>query len=369
MKILVTGAGGFIGKNLTVQLGVVGGVEILRYGRDSTRADLLLALSEVDWICHLAGVNRPEDEAEFARVNTDLTRTLCDLAQGSGRPVPIIFTSSVHVERDNAYGASKLAAEQVLLEYSNQTGAPVAIFRLPHVLGKWCRPNYNSVIATFCYNIARDLPIRIDDRSFELNLVFIDDLVDSFYAIMAGGQDDSGPYREVTPSYPITVGELADQIQAFRDSRTSLVSERVGTGLTRALYATYESYLPVEDFTVPLVTLGDERGVFVEMMKTHDSGQFSFFTAHAGVTRGGHYHHSKSEKFLVLKGQARFRFRHVLTDESHEVFTSGDEPVLVETIPGWTHDITNVGDDEMIVMLWASEIFAHDRPDTHVCPL
>jgi UDP-2-acetamido-2,6-beta-L-arabino-hexul-4-ose reductase len=378
MKILVTGAEGFIGKNLTAQLSVISGVEILRHGRKSTDDDLLSTIGEADWICHLAGVNRPEDEGDFKRVNEDFTRTLCDLVQASGRPVPIIFASSVHVKRDNAhgssklsaaYGASKLAAEAIIIEYSQKTGVPVYIFRLPHVIGKWCRPNYNSVIATFCYNIARDLPIRVDDPSYQLNLVYIDDLVDAFYGTMLGDNDDSGPYREVTPTYPITVGELADQIRAFKDSRTSLISEPVGVGRTRVLNATYLSYLPIEALTVPLVQHADERGVFVEMLKTHDSGQFSFFTAHPGVTRGGHYHHSKSEKFLVIKGKARFRFQHILTDEQHEVFTSGDEPMIVETIPGWAHDITNVGDSELIVMLWANEVFDRDRPDTYSFPL
>ena len=369
MKILVTGAGGFIGKNLTAQLSLISGIEILRHGRKSTHDDLLSALREADWVCHLAGVNRPEDGSEFHRVNTDFTRTLCDLLQASGRSVPIIFASSVHVEKNNAYGLSKLEAEGILLDYSQQVGTPVYIFRLPHVIGKWCLPNYNSVIATFCHNIARDIPIRVDDPSYQLNLVYIDDLVSSFYAIMVGDDDDLGSLREVTPSYPITVGELADQIQAFKDSRTSLVSEPVGAGLTRALNATYLSYLPVEAFTTPLVQHADERGVFVEMLKTLDSGQFSFFTAHPGVTRGGHYHHSKSEKFLVIRGNAQFRFQHILTNEQHEIFTSGDEPMIVETIPGWAHDITNVGDNELIVMLWANEIFDRDRPDTYAFQL
>ena len=369
MKILVTGAGGFIGKNLTAQLSLISGIEILRHGRKSTHDDLLSALREADWVCHLAGVNRPEDDAEFKRVNTDFTHTLCDLVQASGRAIPIIFASSVHVKKDNAYGRSKLAAEEILLEYSEETGVPVHIFRLPHVIGKWCRPNYNSVIATFCYNIARDLPIRVDDPNYQLNLVYIDDLVDAFYAIMSSGSDYPGSYREVTPNYPITVGELADQIRAFKDSRTSLISEPVGVGRTRVLNATYLSYLPIEALTVPLVQHADERGVFVEMLKTHDSGQFSFFTAHPGVTRGGHYHHSKSEKFLVIKGNAQFRFQHILTNEQYEIFTSGDEPMIVETIPGWAHDITNVGENELIVMLWANEIFDPDCPDTYSFPL
>ncbi|MBC8285611.1 MAG: SDR family oxidoreductase [Nitrospinae bacterium] len=366
MKVLVTGSNGFIGKNLATQLAVRGDFEILHYNRESTPDGLRLAVEKADFICHMAGVNRPENVDEFARINTGLTETLCHTVQKSGRHVPIIFASSVHVEQDNPYGASKLAAEQALLTHSEKTGIPVYIFRLPHVFGKWGKPDYNSVVATFCYNIAHDLPIQIDDSSYSLNLVYIDDLVATFVRIMVGNEAAS---CEVEPSYTISVGELADQIRAFRASRGTLVSERVGDGLIRALYSTYVSYLSPKDFAYEVPNHADSRGVFVEMLKTRDSGQFSFFTAYPGVTRGGHYHHSKTEKFLVVKGNARFRFRHTLTQEFHEVLTSGDKPEIVETIPGWSHDITNVGDDEMIVMLWANEIFDRDRPDTYADPV
>ena len=368
MKVLITGARGFIGKNLDVQLSVRDGFEILRHGRDSTPADLDRAVAEADFICHIAGVNRPADEAEFAVVNTGLTQSLIDAAQRAGRQVPIIFASSVHVERNNLYGASKLAAEHVLLRYADETGAPVYIFRLSHVIGKWCRPNYNSVVATFCHNIARDFPIQINDPSYQLTIVYIDDLVDTFARVMTGAMA-GGPYCEARPQYQTTVGELAAQLAAFRASRASLVTEPVGTGLTRALHATYLSYLPVADFVYALPQHGDARGTFVEVLKTRDSGQFSFFTAHPGVTRGGHYHHSKTEKFVVIKGTAKFRFRHIVTGEHHEVVTSGDAPQIVETIPGWAHDITNVGTAEMVVMLWANEIFDRDRPDTYLSAL
>ena len=360
MRVLITGSNGFIGKNLATQLVVRGDFEILHYNRTSTADDLRLAVAEADFICHMAGVNRPDDVDDFARVNTGLTETLCHAVQKSGRHIPIIFASSDHVERNNPYGTSKLAAEQALLKHSEKTGIPVYIFRLPHVF------DYNSVVATFCYNIAHDLPIQIDDSSYSLNLVYIDDLVVAFVRIMAGNEAAS---CEVQPSYTISVGELADQIRTFRASRGTLVSERVGGGLTRALYATYVSYLPPEEFAYEVPKHADPRGVFVEMLKTKDSGQFSFFTAHPGVIRGGHYHHSKTEKFLVLQGSARFRFRHTLTQELHEVLTSGDKPEIVETIPGWSHDITNIGDDEMIVMLWANEIFDSDYPDTYADPV
>lgn len=364
MKVLVTGASGFIGSNLAAQLPLRGDFAVLRLDRRSTTDDLSRAIGEAEFILHMAGVNRPDVESEFARVNTELTRTLCEVVRASGRRIPIIFASSVHVERGNAYGTSKLAAEKVLIEHSEATNTPVYIFRLSHVIGKWCRPNYNSVVATFCHNIARDLPIHIDDPDYPLKVVYIDDLATSFIEIMTG-RGLAGPYCEVQPSYGITVGDLAEQLRAFRESRRSLVTERVGTGVTRALYATYVSYLPPEDFSYVLPKHGDARGVFVEMLKTLDSGQVSFFTAHPGITRGGHYHHSKSEKFLVIKGHAKFRFRQIVTNETYEKETTGEAPEIVETVPGWTHDITNVGDGEMIVMLWANEIFDRDNADTY----
>jgi UDP-2-acetamido-2,6-beta-L-arabino-hexul-4-ose reductase len=364
MKVLITGANGFIGKNLAAQLGVNKSYHVLKYGRQSTIDELRSLVGEADFICHLAGVNRPTDVHEFIEGNTELTRTLCEIVESSGRHLPIIFTSSVHVERKNLYGDSKLAAEKILVDYSEKTNAPVYIFRLPHVIGKWCLPNYNSVVATFCYNVANNLPIQVDDPTFRLNLVYIDDLISNFIDIMAG-ETKNKTYCEAHPSYPVSVGELADLIRAFKSGRQTLISERVGTGLTRVLHSTYISYLSPADFVYPLLKFEDPRGLFVEMLKTKDSGQFSFFTAHPAVTRGGHYHHSKTEKFLVLKGKAKFRFRHILTNEYFETFTSGDKPEVVETIPGWAHDITNVGEDEMYVMLWANEIFDKEHPDTY----
>lgn len=253
-------------------------------------------------------------------------------------------------------------AEEALLVLSRETGTPTYIYRLPNVFGKWCKPNYNSAVATFCYNVAHDLPIKINDPSSLIPLVYVDDVITDFLRVM--DQRPEHGYRDVSPVYDITVGELARQLYEFKDSRTSLTMVPVGKGLIRALYSTYISYFTPEQFTYPLVKHEDARGVFVEMLKTHDSGQFSFFTAHPGVTRGGHYHHTKTEKFLVVKGAARFCFRHVESDEVYELNVSADNPEVVETIPGWSHDITNIGQDEMIVMLWANEVFDRQRPDT-----
>jgi UDP-2-acetamido-2,6-beta-L-arabino-hexul-4-ose reductase len=277
--------------------------------------------------------------------------------------VPLVLASSTQAERDNPYGRSKLAAEEAVQALAQETGNPCVIFRLPGVFGKWCRPNYNSVVATFCNNIARDLPIQINDPSASLRLVYVDDVVTALLAAL--NAPTSGCVQaQVEPEYKVTLGELANKIRAFNDGRSTLMMERVGTGFVRALYATYVSYLPSERFSYEVPQHADPRGVFVEMLKTPDSGQISYFTAHPGITRGGHYHHTKTEKFLVIKGEALFRFRHLLTNELVELRTSGDTPQVVDTIPGWTHDITNVGDDEMVVMLWANENFDRQKPDT-----
>jgi UDP-2-acetamido-2,6-beta-L-arabino-hexul-4-ose reductase len=380
LNVVVTGAGGFIGSNVVAQLSVRDDFAIVPIVRSSSDADLAAALSNADFVCHLAGVNRPDDESEFATVNTGMTEKLVALIKASGRKVPVIFASSAHVTRADAkantaaspahiaYGASKLAAEEILLRFSRDTGSPVNIFRFSHVVGKWCRPNYNSVVATFCHNIARDLPIQIADASYRLNIVHVDDVVDTFARIIRG-ELKCGAECEVTPSYSTTVGELAAQLRAFHAGRDSGVVEPVGTGLPRVLWSTYLSYLPSSDFVYPLTVHSDSRGAFAEVLKSKDSGQFSFFTAHPGVTRGGHYHHSKTEKFLVVNGTARFRFCHVLSGERHEIVTSAERPQVVEMVPGWSHDITNIGDGEMVVMLWANEIFDPARPDTYASAL
>jgi UDP-2-acetamido-2,6-beta-L-arabino-hexul-4-ose reductase len=363
MKVLVTGANGFIGKNLMVHLRERNDIEIMTLVKGESKQSLADKTKQADFIFHLAGVNRPKVEDEFVEGNTDLTRDLCDAVQSCGRRIPIVYTSSSQAERDNAYGRSKYMAEGALRTFSSATGNPVYIYRLPNVFGKWCLPNYNSVVATFCHNIARDLPVQINDPAAELHLVYIDDVVAEFLRVM-DHRPAPGEYQDVQPAYRITVGKLAEQLRVFKESRASLITESVGAGLTRALYSTYLTYFTPDQFAYPLAKHEDPRGVFVEMLKTHDSGQFSYFTAHPGVTRGGHYHHTKTEKFLVIKGEARFCFRHIDTGVTHEHCTSAKSPEVVETIPGWSHDITNIGDEEMIVMLWANEIFDRQRPDT-----
>lgn len=367
LKVLITGANGFIGKNLQVRLSELPGFAVRTFVRGDDVAQLPALVANADAVLHLAGENRPADEAAFAQVNTGLTAALCSaIAQefaSTGRHVPLVLASSTQAERDNAYGRSKLEAEQAVQALAKATGNPCVVFRLPGVFGKWCKPNYNSVVATFCHNLARGLPIQVNDAAVSLRLVYVDDVVSALLAALQAPEPGC-VQAAVSPEYTTTLGELAAQIGAFADCRTSLMSERVGTGLVRALYATYVSYLPNERFAYPVPQHADARGVFVEMLKTPDSGQFSYFTAHPGITRGGHYHHTKTEKFLVIKGQALFRFRHLLTDERYELRTSGETPVVVDTIPGWTHDITNVGTEEMVVMLWANENFDRQKPDT-----
>lgn len=375
MKVLITGAAGFVGRNLQLFLAERKDVEVVSFEREDSLDDLPSKLAGVDFVFHLAGVNRPQDPQEFVTGNTDLTSVLCEAVgravRESGKAIPVIYTSSIQADRDNPYGQSKLGAEQVLRNAGQAFGFPVYLFRLPNVFGKWCRPNYNSAVATFCHNIARDLPIQVNDPAAPVTLVYIDDVVSRFIQLMDGADPQFTPegFVTVTPQYSTTVGELAGLIRSFRESRNTLITERVGTGLVRALYSTYVSYLPKEAFAYPVTQHGDARGVFVEMLKTPDCGQFSFFTAHPGITRGGHYHHTKTEKFLVIKGKARFKFRHMQSGECYELFTSGEKSEIVETVPGWTHDITNVGDDEMVVMLWANEIFDREHPDTFAAPL
>jgi UDP-2-acetamido-2,6-beta-L-arabino-hexul-4-ose reductase len=366
-RILVTGANGFIGKNLVVRLNELLNVQVLTFVRGDDVALLAPLVAQSDAVIHLAGENRPIDEVAFSHVNTGLTAALCSAIKqefcATGRHVPLQLASSIQAQLDNAYGRSKLAAEATVKALAADTSNPCVIFRLPGVFGKWCKPNYNSVVATFCHNIARGMPVHINNPAAILRLAYVDDVVTALLAALESPMPGCVEAK-VRPEYIISVGELESQVRAFSSCRTTLMTERVGTDLVRALYATYMSYLPHDKFYYDLPQYSDARGVFVEMLKTPDCGQFSYFTAHPGITRGGHYHHSKSEKFLVIKGEALFRHRHLLTDELIEHRTSGSAPQVVETIPGWSHDITNVGDDEMVVLLWANEIFDPYNPDT-----
>jgi UDP-2-acetamido-2,6-beta-L-arabino-hexul-4-ose reductase len=399
MRVVITGADGFIGNNLRMRLAEVGQADVECITLVTAPDAMQATLAQADFVFHLAGVNRPQVPAEFASGNAGLTKDICAALAASGRRATVVLSSSTQAAFDNPYGRSKLAAEEAVRSYGAATGAAVHVFRLTNVFGKWAQPNYNSAVATFCYNITRGLPITVHDPASPLQLVYVDDVLDCFVRLldesvhcdlscrtrsgiqevgehglriesaMTGGAVVSQEFAAVDPQYSTTVGEVAQMLKSFADSRSTLLTPPVGTGLVQALYSTYISYLPPDKFAYTVPQHADARGVFVEMLKTPDCGQFSYFTAHPGTTRGGHYHHSKTEKFLVIKGQALFKFRHMQTGQTHELLTSGNKPEIVETVPGWTHDITNIGTDEMIVMLWANEVFDRERPDTFACPV
>lgn len=362
MNIVITGANGFIGKNLRVFLQENGYDTLTCIDRETTSEELYQALKNANFVFHLAGVNRPINRSEYYEGNSELTDSITRILEDTGNKTPLLITSSIQAGLDNDYGKSKAAAESAVKKYAKDTGAKTFIFRLPNVFGKWCKPNYNSVIATFCHNTLNNKDIIINNPDVKLSLVYIDDVCKTFLNCIKGliVSEES----EVKPVYNATVGEVASIIKSFKEKQHTLNINKVGTGLMRALYATYLSYYSTNDFSYSVARHEDPRGTFVEMLKTEESGQFSFFTAHPGITRGGHYHHTKNEKFLVIKGRAKFTFRHIDTNEYYEFFVDAEESKIVETVPGWSHDITNVGNDEMIVMLWANEIFDPLNPDT-----
>jgi UDP-2-acetamido-2,6-beta-L-arabino-hexul-4-ose reductase len=362
MKVLVTGANGFIAKNLIVRLQEKK-FDVVRFSKGDCLENLNGLIKDLDFIFHLAGVNRSDDILEFGRVNFELTKELCRLVKLGRYKIPILYTSSIHAGSDCPYGISKLQAEKELTSLAEENQSPVYIYRLPNIFGKWSRPNYNSVVATFCYNVINDIPLKINDASLCINLIYIDDLIDDFFR-MFFLKSDGLEWPIVRLNYELTVGELAKLIQSFKIDRSVNYIGPVGNGLIRSLYSTYLSFYEPPQFSYQLDEHTDARGRFVEILKTKEFGQFSFFTAHPGITRGGHYHHTKNEKFLVVKGAARFRFRHVVTDEVYDLLVEEKNPVIVETIPGWSHDITNVSDTEMIVFIWANEVYDKDRPDT-----
>ena len=368
MKVGITGSNGFIGKNLVEHLGRVEDLEVINFTRSSSSADLENLVESVDFIFHLAGINRPENPQEFYEGNQDLTQRIVDLALKSGKKTPILISSSTQAERDNDYGKSKLGGEAALTAYAKESGAPVYIYRLPNVFGKWSRPNYNTVIATWCNNITRDIPLEVNDESVALDLVYIDDVVEHFLRhldALSNNRQSGVVYPEVYPVYNETLGSIRDLLVDFKESRKHLVTPPVGRGFPRALYATYLSFLPTDQFSYELKGYSDERGTFYEFLKTQDSGQFSISTSAPGVTRGNHYHNSKNEKFLVIKGEASIKLRQIHGDEVIEYKVSDKKIEVVEMIPGYTHDISNTGDDEMILLLWANEIFDRDKPDTY----
>jgi len=343
--------------------------EVFSFDRGQNSQDLAKLVKKSDFVFHLAGVNRPKDGAEFRTGNVELTEALAKEIQITGRQIPLVFTSSAQANLGNEYGQSKRQAEEVLQRLQHDHGSAVYIYRLPGVFGKWCRPSYNSVVATFCHKVARNLPIEIHNSSASLSLVHVDAVIRSFLQILDSKElaPKKGNFVRVSPQYETTVGDVARILNKFRQSRESLISERTGEGLVRDLYGTFLSYLPAEQFVYKVPIYHDCRGDFAEVLKTKDSGQFSYFSIKPGGTRGSHYHHRKSEKFLPLTGKVQMRFRHLVTGETSAVVVEGGSGTIIESVPGWVHDITNISQKDATVMLWANEIYDPNDPDCIPC--
>lgn len=364
-RVLVTGAGGFLGKNLTTALRRRPDVELSTFGRADDRAALDSSLAAADFVYHLAGVNRPEREEEFLEGNRELTRQVAEALRARGRPPTVVFSSSYQAALDNPYGRSKRAAEELLEELARETGANVCIYRLPNVFGKWSRPEYNSVVATFCHNLARGLDITIDDRGRPIELAYVDDVVAAFVGHLDDRPDPSRRLYTVPRTFEITLGELADTLRRIRDLRAAHMVPDVGDPLTRRLAATYISFLPEGDFAQPVELRTDERGWLFELIKSEHFGQIFVSTTRPGITRGDHYHDTKVERFCLVQGEGLIRFRPLGSDRILEYPVSDSAIQVVDIPPGYTHSIENVGDREMIVLFWANEIFDPQRPDTH----
>lgn len=364
MKVLITGCDGFIGSNLSIRMSELDEFEILKFSSKDSISDLEEMITFCDAVVHLAGSNRPVSNEEFYSVNTSLTEKICDIILRLKLKTPIIYSSSIQVKNKNDYGLSKLGGEKALEKLNIKNGNSIQVYRLPNIFGKWSKPNYNSVIATFCNNISKGLPIEIHDKSATIQLLHIDNLIDEILLDLKTSSKGYSIKRDFNCTYTKTVGEIADLLKSFKKTRNTNIIDQVGTGFARLLYSTYLSYIQPEDFSYELKKHTDDRGDFVEVLKTKKSGQFSFFTAYPGVTRGGHYHNLKNEKFIVLQGTAKFRFKSMKDNSSYDYIVSSDKTEVVETIPGWAHDITNIGVDKLIVMLWANEIFDNENPDT-----
>lgn len=377
MRILITGAKGFIGKNLIstlnnirmgkdVSFDMSDDITIYEYDIDSEVSLLDAYCKDCDFIFHLAGVNRPKDQSEFMKGNFGFTSLLLEKLKRYQNFCPIMLASSVQADLENSYGQSKKAGEELIFSYGEENGAPVYIYRFPNVFGKWCRPNYNSAIATFCYNIAHDLPIQVNDPAVEMNLVYIDDLVEEMIDALKGqahvGKDR---YCYVPVSHSITLGGIVDLIYSFRASREerSIPDTQTG-GLVKKLYATYLSYLPADQFSYPLRMNTDERGSFTEIFRTSDRGQISVNITKPGITKGNHWHHTKNEKFVVVSGKALIRFRKIDDDKVIDYHVDGDKIQVVDIPTGYTHSIENEGDTDLVTLMWCNECFDSNKPDT-----
>lgn len=366
MKVLVTGAKGFIGKNLIAELNRREGIEVQSFDVDTPMEKLDEYCRECDFVYNLAGVNRPERVEEFEEGNFGFASTLLDTLEKYRNICPVMNSSSIQAALENPYGRSKKAGEDRMLAYGQKTGAPIYIYRFPNVFGKWCRPNYNSAVATFCHNIAHDLPIQVNDRSTVMHLVYIDDVVDELLEALTGHPhvNEEG-YCYVPTEHEKTLGEIVDLIYSFRESRKNLmIADMTENSFTKKLYSTYLSYLPGDSFSYPLVMHEDARGSFTELLKSVDRGQVSVNISKPGITKGNHWHHSKNEKFIVVSGKGRICFRRYGEKEVIEYPVSGEKIEVVDIPTGYTHSIINDGDTDLVTVMWCNECFDPDRPDT-----
>lgn len=365
MKILITGAKGFIGKNLIAELHNRKYEEIYEYDMDTDISLLDQYTKDCDFIFHLAGINRPQKEEEFMMGNYGFTTFLLDKLKQNRNTAPILITSSIQAELDNPYGRSKKAGEEVLMSYADETGSKALIYRLPNVFGKWCRPNYNSAVATFSHNIANGLEIKVNDPSVVMNLVYIDDVVSEFIMALEGNENRINQFCAVPVVHTVTLGKIVDLIYSFQKSRETLSVPDMKDEFSRKLYSTYLSYLPKDQFSYPLKMNVDNRGSFTEFLRTEDRGQVSVNISKPGITKGNHWHHTKNEKFLVVSGRGVIRFRNIDSNEILEYFVSGDKLEVVDIPVGYTHNIENLGNSDMITIMWANEAFNPGKPDTY----
>lgn len=364
MNILVTGAQGFIGKNLIAELNNQGYKEIDSFDVSSSLEELDKYCERADFVFHLAGVNRPEKESEFFEGNVNFTSQLIASLQKNKNYCPVLSTSSIHAEKDNPYGKSKKQGELLLFNYGQKLKVKTLIYRLPNVFGKWCRPNYNSAVATFCHNIANKLPITINNRDYKMTLVYIDDVVSEMIKAMHGYENQVGQFCEVTETHEASLGEIADLIKSFSNSRKDLSIPMLSDPFVKKLYSTYLSYLPENQLGYKLKMNKDNRGSFTEFIKTSGQGQVSVNISKPGITKGNHWHHTKNEKFLVVSGKGVIRFRNINSEQVIEYHVSGDELEVIDIPPGLTHNIENIGDTDMVTIMWANEKFDPDNPDT-----
>lgn len=378
MKILVTGAKGFVGQNLVSQLhnirdgkarnyAVAGEcMTVYEYDMDSDPSELDTYCRQADFVFNLAGVNRPKEPSEFMKGNFGFASTLLATLKKYGNTCPVMISSSTQAALDNPYGESKRAGEQLMFDYSRETGAKVLVYRFPNVFGKWCRPNYNSAVATFCNNIAHDLPIQVNDPSVVMNLVYVDDVVDELIAALDGRENRKGDYCEVPVVHTITLGGIVELIKSFRQMPENLDVPDLSDAFTKKLYSTYLSYLPADRFCYPLKMNVDVRGSFTEIIRTANRGQFSVNISKPGITKGQHWHHTKNEKFVVVSGHGLIQLRRIGTEEVINFEVNGERIEVVEMIPGYTHNIVNLSEtDDLVTFMWCNECFDPDRPDTY----